>query len=53
MITGAAGGLGKALAAEYGERGHPLFLTDICAGRLDAFVRGLGSAALEAPLAIS
>lgn len=41
MITGAAGGLGKALAAEYGERGHPLFLTDVRDDRLDAFVRGL------------
>lgn len=41
MITGAAGGLGKALAAEYAERGHPLFLTDIARDRLEAFVAGL------------
>jgi hypothetical protein len=41
MITGAAGGLGKALAAEYAERGHPLFLTDIARDRLEVFVAGL------------
>jgi short-subunit dehydrogenase len=41
MITGAAGGLGKALAAEYAERGHPLFLTDVARDRLETFVSGL------------
>lgn len=41
MITGAAGGLGKALAAEYAERGHPVFLTDVSAERLEAFRKGL------------
>jgi short-subunit dehydrogenase len=41
MITGAAGGLGKALAAEYAERGHPLFLTDVDRERLECFGAGL------------
>jgi short-subunit dehydrogenase len=41
MITGAAGGLGKALAAEYAERGHPLFLTDVSPGLLETFHKGL------------
>lgn len=41
MITGAAGGLGKALAAEYAERGHPVFLTDRDRERLEAFGEGL------------
>ena len=41
MITGAAGGLGKALAAEYAERGHPVFLTDLDRERLEAFGAGL------------
>jgi short-subunit dehydrogenase len=41
MITGASGGLGKALAAEYAERGHALFLTDVSAERLEAFRKGL------------
>ena len=41
MITGAAGGLGKALAAEYAERGHPVFLTDVDSRRLEAFGAGL------------
>ncbi|NCC69361.1 MAG: SDR family NAD(P)-dependent oxidoreductase, partial [Clostridia bacterium] len=29
MITGAAGGLGRALAVECGRRGYNIFLTDI------------------------
>jgi len=41
MITGAAGGLGKALAAEYAERGHPVFLTDRDRDRLEVFAAGL------------
>jgi short-subunit dehydrogenase len=41
MITGAAGGLGKALAAEYAERGHPVFLTDLDRERLETFGAGL------------
>lgn len=41
MITGAAGGLGKALAAEYAERGHPVFLIDNDRERLETFGAGL------------
>ncbi len=41
MITGAAGGLGKALASEYAERGHALFLTDVSSQALNTFTAGL------------
>ncbi|MGI5854565.1 MAG: SDR family NAD(P)-dependent oxidoreductase [Bacillota bacterium] len=41
MITGAAGGLGRALANECGRRGYNLFLTDINAEGLLSLQRGL------------
>jgi uncharacterized protein len=41
MITGAAGGLGRALATECARRGYDLFLTDINAGGLDRIREGL------------
>lgn len=41
MITGATSGLGKALAAEYAERGHPLFVTDVSPQALEIFATGL------------
>ena len=40
-ITGASGGLGRALAAECGKRGYRLFLTDINAEGLRSLKRGL------------
>lgn len=41
MITGAAGGLGRALANECGRRGYNLFLTDINEEGLSCIKRGL------------
>jgi len=41
LITGAGGGLGRALAAECARRGFDLFLTDICAPALDAIKAGM------------
>lgn len=41
MITGAAGGLGRALAGECGRRGYKLFLTDVDADGLLCIQRGL------------
>ena len=41
FITGAAGGLGKAMAAECASRGWDLFLTDLKNDRLAALVQGL------------
>jgi short-subunit dehydrogenase len=41
MITGAAGGLGRALANECGSRGYNLFLTDINDDGLHCIKRGL------------
>lgn len=41
FITGAAGGLGRALAVECAKRGFDLFLTDIDARRLNAIRDGL------------
>lgn len=41
MITGACGGLGRALAAECGKRGYRLFLTDINEEGLRSIQRGL------------
>jgi len=41
LITGAAGGLGRALANECGRRGYHLFLTDINADGLLSLQRGL------------
>lgn len=41
MITGAAGGLGRALAGECARRGYELFLTDINAGGLERIRDGL------------
>jgi short-subunit dehydrogenase len=42
LITGAAGGLGKAFAAECASRGWDLFLTDLRADLLPPLVAGLG-----------
>ncbi len=41
MITGATGGLGKAMAAECASRGWDLFLTDLRSDRLAALAAGL------------
>lgn len=41
FITGATGGLGKALAAECASRGWPLFLTDLREERLRVLAAGL------------
>ncbi|NLI53893.1 MAG: SDR family NAD(P)-dependent oxidoreductase [Clostridiales bacterium] len=41
MITGASGGLGRALANECGRRGYNLFLTDIDARGLKSIQRGV------------
>ena len=41
MITGASGGLGRALANECGRRGYKLFLTDINEDGLLCIKRGL------------
>ena len=41
MITGAAGGLGRAMAVECARRGYALFLTDIDAPALAAIQKGL------------
>ncbi|MFZ5974802.1 MAG: SDR family NAD(P)-dependent oxidoreductase [Bacillota bacterium] len=41
IITGAAGGLGRAFAVECAKRGYDLFLTDIDGQRLDALQDGL------------
>ena len=41
FITGASGGLGRALANECGKRGYNLFLTDINAGGLKSIQTGL------------
>jgi short-subunit dehydrogenase len=41
MITGAAGGLGRAFAAECAARGHALLLTDISAAALETVRSGL------------
>ncbi len=41
LITGAAGGLGRALAAECGRRGYNLFLTDVNEDGLHCIQRGL------------
>jgi short-subunit dehydrogenase len=41
MITGASGGLGRALAAECGRRGYNIFLTDINENGLDRLQEGL------------
>jgi uncharacterized protein len=43
MITGAAGGLGKAFAVECASRGWNLFLTDLSAQNLETLARGLGT----------
>ncbi|MCC6147722.1 MAG: SDR family NAD(P)-dependent oxidoreductase [Anaerolineaceae bacterium] len=42
LITGATGGLGKALAAECASRGWNLFLTDLSEQSLEALAIGLG-----------
>src|SRR5512142_978587 len=41
LITGATGGLGKAMAAECASRGWDLFLTDLRSDRLAILARGL------------
>jgi short-subunit dehydrogenase len=41
MITGATGGLGKAMAVECASRGWNLFLTDLCGDRLAILAAGL------------
>lgn len=41
MITGAAGGLGRAMAVECAKRGYSLFLTDLDAEGLEAIREGL------------
>jgi hypothetical protein len=41
LITGAAGGLGRAIAIECGKRGYNLFLTDVNAAGLTTVQRGL------------
>jgi short-subunit dehydrogenase len=41
LITGAAGGLGRALAVECGRRGYNLFLTDVNGDGLRCIQRGL------------
>ena len=41
LITGAGGGLGRALAAECARRGFDLFLTDISASALDGIKTGI------------
>ena len=41
LVTGAAGGLGKAFAVECASRGWDLFLTDLCAERLELLAAGL------------
>jgi short-subunit dehydrogenase len=43
MITGAAGGLGKAFAVECASRGWDIFLTDLRAGSLETLAAGLRS----------
>ena len=42
LITGACGGLGRAMAAECAQRGFALFLTDMAQTQLDQLGRGLG-----------
>ncbi|MBA1145939.1 SDR family NAD(P)-dependent oxidoreductase [Ectothiorhodospiraceae bacterium WFHF3C12] len=42
LITGAAGGLGRALAAEFHDRGQHLLLTDVAAGPLEEVAGALG-----------
>ena len=41
LITGASGGLGRAMANECGRRGYNLFLTDLNERGLKAIQRGL------------
>jgi short-subunit dehydrogenase len=41
LITGAAGGLGKAFAAECASRGWNLYLTDLCGEQLETLAGGL------------
>jgi len=41
LITGAAGGLGQAMALTCAERGYDLFLTDLDATRLERFKQGV------------
>ncbi len=41
MITGAAGGLGRAIAVECGSRGYDLFLTDIAPNGLESIELGI------------
>ncbi len=41
LITGATGGLGKAMAIECASRGWDLFLTDLCGERLAVLAAGL------------
>ncbi len=41
FITGAAGGLGRAFAAECGRRGYNMLLTDVNADALESLKRGL------------
>ncbi len=41
LITGAAGGLGKALAWEFASRGWDLYLTDITEGALEVLASGV------------
>ena len=41
MITGAAGGLGRVMAAECARRGYDLFLTDLTAEPLECLKEGL------------
>ncbi|MDD5018258.1 MAG: SDR family NAD(P)-dependent oxidoreductase, partial [Eubacteriales bacterium] len=41
LITGAAGGLGRAMASECARRGYTLFLTDIDETRLSGIQRGI------------
>ena len=41
LITGAAGGLGRAMAWECARRGYDLFLTDICEKKLEQLKSGL------------
>lgn len=43
LITGAAGGLGRAFAVECASRGWDLFLTDILAAPLETLDHGLMS----------
>jgi short-subunit dehydrogenase len=43
LITGAAGGLGKAFAVECAKLGHNLFLTDLCGEKLETLSNTLQS----------